>query len=144
MIEAMKIGIVSAKSPRRLEGGGDSITLDVLFSHLSERVPFTARPDDTEIHGRELYVRAMRGEYGDIEVIAPPPPTEKEQLSRMDSKLKQVAVAMAPLEDAERLGVITPTEAARLTALRNYRVAIYRLPQSEGWPTDVEWPTPPA
>lgn len=140
----MNIAIVSAKNPRRMEGDDISITLDVLFSHLSERVPFTAKADDSEIHGRELYVRAMRGEYGEIEVVAPSKPTNGEQQSRLDSKMKQAAAAMAPLEDAEKLGIITPAETDQLTALRTYRVALYRLPQSEGWPTDVEWPTLPA
>lgn len=139
----MKIGIVSAKKPRRPEGDDSSITLDVRFAHLSESIPFTARADDSEVHGRELYVRAVRGEYGEIEIIAPPKPTDGEQQIRLDSKMKQATAIMAPLEDAEKLGIITPAETDQLTAWRTYRVSLYRLPQSEGWPTDVEWPAPP-
>ncbi|MFM5656585.1 tail fiber assembly protein [Aeromonas veronii] len=50
---------------------------------------------------------------------------------------------MAPLEDADKLGIISEREKAQLTAWQRYRVALYRLPQSEGWPTDVIWPDAP-
>ena len=51
---------------------------------------------------------------------------------------------MAPLEDAAQLGIISDARArAQLTAWQRYRVALYRLPQSEGWPTDVTWPDAP-
>ncbi|WP_235331372.1 tail fiber assembly protein [Aeromonas hydrophila] len=106
-------------------------------------MPFTARKDDTEEHGRELYSRAVFGEFGPIEVITPPPPTEAEQQARRNELLKQAATAMAPLEDAEALGIISDTEREQLTAWQRYRVALYRLPQSEGWPAVVSWPEAP-
>ncbi|KHN59912.1 tail fiber assembly protein [Aeromonas hydrophila] len=140
----MNIEIISAANPRYAETDIDSITLDVLFSHLSKSIPFTARKDDTEEHGRELYSRAVFGEFGPIEVITPPPPTEAEQQARLNALLKQVSSAMAPLEDAEALGIISDTEREQLTALRRLRVTLYRLPQSEGWPAVVNWPEQPS
>lgn len=140
----MNIAIVSATNPRRMAGDDTSITLDVLFSHLPERVPFTAKADDSERHGRELYVRAVRGEYGEIEVLAAPKQTVGEQQSRLDSKMKQAAAIMAPLEDAEKLGIASEEELSLLAAWRLYRVEVYRLPQSAGWPADVTWPEQPS
>lgn len=140
----MKIEIISAKSPRHIAGDSDSVTMDVLFSHMSEVVQFTAKKDDPEEHGRELYSRAMFGEFGDIEVIPESPPTETELQARLDALLKQAAAAMAPLEDADKLGIISESEKAKLTAWRLYRVALYRLPQSKGWPSDVEIPEQPS
>ncbi|HDO1322755.1 TPA: tail fiber assembly protein [Aeromonas veronii] len=137
------IEVITAANPRHLAGDQDSITLDVRFSHLEEVVKFTARRDDTEPHGRELYSRAVFGEFGDIAVITPPPPTEEEQQARLNEELKRAAAVMAPLEDADKLGIISENEKAQLTAWRLYRVALYRLPQSEGWPTDVTWPDAP-
>jgi hypothetical protein len=139
----LNIEIMSAANPRYIETDTDSITLDVLFSHLSKSMPFTARKDDTEEHGRELYSRAVFGEFGPIEVITPPPPTEAEQQARLNALLKQAATTMAPLEDAEALGIISDTECELLTAWRRYRVALYRLPQSDGWPAVVSWPEAP-
>ena len=136
----MEIEVINATNPRHLAGDQDSITLDVRFSHLEEIVEFTARRGDTEPHGRELYSRAVFGEFGDIVVIPQPQPTEEEQQARLNEELQRAAAVMAPLEDAEKIGIITDSEAAKLLAWRRYRVALYRLPESEGWPADVEWP----
>ncbi|MFQ2056109.1 tail fiber assembly protein [Aeromonas veronii] len=100
-------------------------------------------PDDTVEHGRELYTRAMFGEFGPVGEFIEPPPSEDEQLAVLDGKLKFAAATMAPLEDADKLGIISEHEKAQLTAWQHYRVALYRLPQSEGWPTDVTWPDAP-
>ncbi|MDM5129400.1 MULTISPECIES: tail fiber assembly protein [Aeromonas] len=138
-----RIEVISAARPRHYAADPDSITLDVLFAHLPEQVQFAARKDDSEEHGRELYSRAVFGEFGDIEVITPAPPTETQQQARLTTLLKQAATTMAPLEDAEALGIISEAERAQLTAWQRYRVALYRLPQSEGWPTEVNWPEMP-
>ncbi|OCA59972.1 phage tail protein [Aeromonas piscicola] len=138
-----RIEVLSAAHPRHYAADPDSITLDVRFAHLPEQVQFTARKDDPEEHGRELYSRAVFGEFGDIEVIPVPLPTEAEQLARLDALLKQAANAMAPLLDAEALEIISEAERAQLTAWQRYRVALYRLPQSDGWPADVTWPEAP-
>ncbi|MBW3691681.1 tail fiber assembly protein [Aeromonas dhakensis] len=139
----MDIEVITAANPRHFAGDQESITLDVLFSHLEEVVEFTARRDDAERHGRELYSRAVFGEFGEIKVITPPPPTEAELLARLDEALKRAAAVMAPLEDADKLGIISEREKVQLTAWQRYRVTLYRLPQSEGWPTDVTWPDAP-
>ncbi|NLR35487.1 tail fiber assembly protein [Aeromonas hydrophila] len=138
-----RIEVLSAVHPRHYAADPDSITLDVRFAHLTEPVQFTARKDDPMEHGRELYSRAVFGEFGDIEVIPLPPPTEAEQQARLDALLKQAANAMAPLLDAEALGIISETEHEQLTAWQRYRVTLYRLPQGDGWPAEVSWPEAP-
>lgn len=138
-----RIEVLSAARPRHYAGDPDSITLDVRFAHLPDPVQFAARKDDLEAHGRELYSRAVFGEFGDIEVIPVPPPTEAEQQARLNALLKQAASAMAPLLDAEALGIISEAEREQLTAWQRYRVALYRLPQSEGWPAEVTMPEAP-
>ncbi|WP_368164317.1 tail fiber assembly protein [Aeromonas sp. R6-2] len=137
------IEVITAANPRHLAGDEDSITLDVRFSHLEQVVEFTARRDDAERHGRELYSRAVFGEFGDITVISPPPPTEAQQQARLNDALKRATAVMAPLEDADTLGIISESEKAQLTAWRHYRVALMRLPQSEGWPNQVTLPEAP-
>lgn len=138
-----RIEVLRAMRPRHYAADPDSITLDVLFAHLPEQVQFTARKDDPEEHGRELYSRAVFGEFGDIEVLPLPMPTEAEQQARLDALLKQASNAMAPLIDAEALGIISETEREQLTAWQHYRVTLYRLPQGDGWPTEVSWPEAP-
>lgn len=138
-----QIQIISALHPRHMSDDTTSITLDVMFSHLPAPVQFTARKDDPEAHGRELYSRAVFGEFGDIEVLTPAPPTEMQQQARLTALLKQAATTMAPLEDADTLGIISEAEREQLTAWQRYRVTLYRLPQSDGWPTEVNWPEMP-
>lgn len=137
------IDIISATNPRRYKNETETITLDVQFSHLPAPVAFSARKDDSEEHGQALYARATLGEYGAIKELEPPQPTEAQQQSRIYEALTHAATAMAPLEDAEKLGIISETEKAQLIAWQQYRVSLHRLPKSEGWPTNVIFPDPP-
>lgn len=52
--------------------------------------------------------------------------------------------AIAPLQDAVELDEATEAEAALLIDWKRYRVALSRLPDQEGYPSDIEWPAPPA
>ena len=60
--------IVSAMYPRRYSESYTEITLTVWFDE-GGGFDFTASPFDCERHGRELWIRAMAGEYGPIEVV---------------------------------------------------------------------------
>ena len=139
----MSIDIIKVRNVTAHLELDNELNMEVLFAHLSAFVPFTARRNDCEEHGRELYSRAMFGEFGPIEVITPPPPTAAQLQDRLTDKLALAASAMAPLEDAETLGIISDAERERLTAWQRYRVTLYRLPQSDGWPTEVSWPEAP-
>lgn len=61
--------IVAALNPRRYQDSFTEIYLKVWFEELSEPVTFLATPFDCERHGKELWIRAMGGEYGPIEVL---------------------------------------------------------------------------
>ncbi|MDQ1884263.1 tail fiber assembly protein [Aeromonas salmonicida] len=139
----MSIDIIKVRNVTAHLELDNELNMEVLFAHLQAFVPFTARRNDCEEHGRELYSRAMFGEFGPIEVITPLPPTAAQLQDRLTDKLALAASAMAPLEDAETLGIISDAERERLTAWQRYRVTLYRLPQSDGWPTEVSWPEAP-
>lgn len=55
--------IISARNPRYNSGGG--IDMFATFEGMGE-LPFTALPDDVEAHGRELYARALKGDFGAV------------------------------------------------------------------------------
>jgi hypothetical protein len=69
--------IVGAMCPHRYEDSFTEIWLKVWFEELDFAVPFLATVFDCEGHGRELWFRAMKGEYGEIEVIGPTCPLPK-------------------------------------------------------------------
>jgi hypothetical protein len=52
--------------------------------------------------------------------------------------------AIAPLQDAVDLDVATEAEADLLKSWKRYRVALSRLHEQAGYPTEIDWPAPPA
>ena len=52
--------------------------------------------------------------------------------------------AIAPLQDAVDIDDATAAEVLSLKAWKKYRVALNRLPEQPGYPTDIDWPAPPA
>ncbi len=137
------IRAIDAHSPVWANVEHTAIDMVVQFAHLDAPVLFTATPTDAELHGQALFERANTGELGEIAPYVPPPITEPQQLARRQALMEVASIAMTPLEDAEALGIISDTEREQLTAWRHHRVALYRLPQSEGWPVVVNWPEQP-
>lgn len=68
--------IISALNPVRIDGEF-WVSLKVWFAELEEPVEFIASPFDCEPHGKELWIRAMAGEYGPVEVRKPEKMTEQ-------------------------------------------------------------------
>lgn len=63
----MQITLTSATNPRWTSPEQKAVVLDCTFEHLgSEVVPFTAQADDPEAHGRDIYSRALAGDFGPI------------------------------------------------------------------------------
>ena len=98
-----------AKTPIFRDPLGESLDLVVKFDHLDFEVPFTARADDPEPHGRDLYARAMAGEFGEVAAYVAPVVSKAEieagilaQLAALDMK------SIRPLREAD---------AARLAAI---------------------------
>ena len=56
----------------------------------------------------------------------------------------QAEAAIAPLQDALDLDEATDAETALLKEWKRYRVALNRLSEQQGYPTDIDWPDPPA
>ena len=44
----------------------------VKFDHIGEEVPFTANPNDSAAHGREIFERCAAGEFGEVAAYVPP------------------------------------------------------------------------
>jgi len=57
-----------------------SIECEVMFDDITseEWTPFGANPLDHYGHGREIFAKAVAGEFGEVaEYVAPPPPVKK-------------------------------------------------------------------
>ncbi|WP_421209975.1 phage tail protein [Aeromonas enteropelogenes] len=131
--------ILNAHSPRWENNNKSSILLQVLFSHLEQEVPFSAFPDDPQEYGRELYVRAVFGEFGPIAEYVTPIPYAIASSENPPLRQQRLAQAGVMVQHWDILG-----DAAQADAWRDYYRALYALVESEAWPVVNEWPTPPS
>lgn len=63
--------------------------------------------------------------------------------SQRDALLQLAALRIAPMQDAQDLGVATEDEAAALVLWKKYRVDLNRVTQQPGYPQAVVWPIEP-
>lgn len=61
-----------AHSPQYADDTGNCIALRVKFFEMSEELPFGATNYDDMPYGRELYARAVAGEFGPVAPYVPP------------------------------------------------------------------------
>ena len=62
------MNIIEAKNPKYIAADKKIIRLEVKFEEMQDMgfLPFGATENDVEAHGRELYRRAIAGEFGEI------------------------------------------------------------------------------
>lgn len=71
--------VTSAANPKYATPDNSIIELQVTFAEFGDAVlPFGATANDVEVHGRELYARALAGEFGPIAAYEPPAPTQNQ------------------------------------------------------------------
>lgn len=69
--------ITSARTPIYTAADGSRIDLLVTFDTLGE-IPFSAHANDGELHGRDLFARAVAGEFGSVAAFVPHIPSADE------------------------------------------------------------------
>jgi hypothetical protein len=126
-----------AKNPQWADAENTRIDLTVKFEKHANELPFSADPNDTEAHGREIFAKAVAGEFGPVaEYEPPPPPTYEEQ---------SVEVR------AERDRLLTETDWTQAADIPQttkdkwapYRQALRDVPDQPGFPYEVVWPVKP-
>lgn len=86
--------IVAATEPRRYADSFTEIFLKVWFEEIDGPVPFLATPFDCERHGKQLWIRAMAGHYGPIDVIDAASPLPIVGLGRgRETQIKEMLAA---------------------------------------------------
>ena len=69
----MKLNLTYAKNAKWANKEHTLIDVVARFEEINEDLPFTADPNDPEEHGRDIYARALSGDYGVIAEYIPPP-----------------------------------------------------------------------
>lgn len=74
--------LISAHSPVWLDQEHTSLDIHCTFLELpNEEIVFLACPTDVEPHGREIFARAVAGEFGSIKEYVPPPLPSVEEVA---------------------------------------------------------------
>ena len=111
-----------------------SVTLDVTFEELgNEVVSFHATSYDNEPHGRDIYARAINGEFGAIAEYQPNIP----KLTIL-AKIKRNAL----LAECDHI-VMPDYPNQNKEAWVVYRQALRDVPDQSGFPENIQWPTKP-
>lgn len=135
----MKLNLKYANNPKWVDQAHTIIDLTVRFEEIDEDLPFTATPNDTEEHGRDIYARAIAGEFGVIAEWTPPTTEQLAENARgqRDNLLFEVdSIVGNPLRWAS-------FSQAQQSTWANYRQALLDVPQQAGFPNTINWPTKP-
>jgi hypothetical protein len=135
----MKLNLKSASNLKWVDEAHTSINLTVNFEEIGQDVPFHATPNDTEEHGRDIYARAIAGEFGAIAEWTPPTTEELAQQARWkrNALLQEIDnIVSNPL----RWASFSQTQQ---TAWADYRQALLDVPQQAGFPNTITWPIKP-
>ena len=76
----------SAHSPAYAAEDGSCISLMVKFAEFNEELPFGATNHDPHEHGRNIYERAVAGEFGEIAPFVGTPSAGENQPSTQGSQ----------------------------------------------------------
>ena len=135
----MKRNLKYANNPKWVDKAHTSIDLTVRFEEIDEDLPFHATPFDVEEHGRDIFERAKKGEFGEIAEWIPPTTEELAANARgqRDALLSELdSIVGNPL----RWASFSETQQ---TTWANYRQALLDVPQQAGFPNTINWPTKP-
>jgi hypothetical protein len=125
-------------NPRNLiwsDESGDSVDLIVDIEGVGE-APFTASKNDPEPHGRELFERAVSGEFGAIQDYVPPLPPTTEQLAYTAREKRNKL-----LDESDWTQM--PDAPVDKTVWNDYRQSLRDITEQSGFPENIAWPTKP-
>ena len=125
-----------AKNPEWADEAQTVINLTVKFVGQNEELPFSATPNDTTKHGRDLFSRAIAGEFGVIGAFTPF--VSSEENLKIDVRARR----------DQLLSVCDWTQLPDIPQFTKdlwapYRQALRDITLQTGFPYQIDWPTPP-
>jgi len=133
----MTMKCTCAKEPKWANAEHTQIDLIVKFETLEGETAFTADPNDSEAHGRDIFMRARAGEFGLVEDYVPPPPPTYEVQSALVRDQRDNLLSKTDWTQAADIPQATKDKWAP------YRQALRDVPQQSGFPYDIVWPIKP-
>lgn len=136
------MNITNISSPKYNEDGSIDIVITTDNVLLGE-MPFTASPNDTELHGRQLYEDLKKGKYGSVQ-----PFSKEEAASKLisanrwtaDQYIKLAGEVIRVLSEEKEAGIISDTDFERWKQWISYRKKLRELELTSN---DIDWPDQP-
>ena len=125
--------LIYAKDPVWANRSQTLLNLTVRFEEINEDLPFTADPDDVEAYGRDIYARAVAGEFGSVapfSAVAPTVDSVKEAVRQARNHKLETEVdpiVSNPLRWAD----LTPEQQQ---AVADYRIALLDMTDNPSFP----------
>jgi hypothetical protein len=130
----------TVKNLKWVDENHTKIDCEVDFDDLIEEfVPFTADPNDITEHGKEIFAKAVAGEFGTIVEYTPPPLSFYEAMVR-DERNWLLSELDLIVSNPLRFNTLTTEQKDELAV---YRQALLDVPQQPGFPLDVTFPEKP-
>jgi hypothetical protein len=123
----MKLTFVYANNPKWANRSQTLIDLTVRFEGFDSDLPFGANPNDPEQHGRDIYARALAGEFGPIAPFDPTPYTTEDVAATIKEKRNEL------LQESDWTQLPDVPQATK-DAWSTYRQALRDIPQQAGFP----------
>lgn len=130
----MALTIVSVTNPQWANAEQTAINVTARFAEIDEDLPFTAVPNDTEAHGREIFERASAGEFGAIDAYVPPSDEAVAREARATRNRLLASSDWTQLPDVPQ---------AVKDAWASYRQALRDVTAQSGFPWTITWPSKP-
>jgi len=125
-------------SPSWADQGHTGVRMVVTFDHCGTG-PFTAADHDTEPHGRELYARAIAGDFGPIAEYVAPPPVIPTVVTMAQARLALLHAGLLP-QVTSAIAALTGVDgdAARITwefspVVRRSAALVTQIATALGW-----------
>lgn len=134
----MEIKLISAREPKWGNKEKTILNLLVKFEHIAGEIPFSAIPNDVETHGRDIFERGKKGEFGDIGPFVGL--NEKQEIEKTNIKDRINKLNFA-VTQADHFIMMEQTKRAK--EWRQYYQKVYNLIYSKEWP-DIIWPEEPS
>jgi hypothetical protein len=127
------MNLIYAKDPKWANRSQTLINVVAKFAEIDMEVPFTANPHDVEEHGRDIYARALAGDFGPVASFNPAalPLDYVEWAVREIRDQKLSADIDHVVGNPLRWEQLSPEQQ---TAYSNYRIALLDLPDDPDFP----------
>lgn len=129
-----------AKNPKWSDITHKNIDLLVRFEGIDEELEFTASAEDSELHGREIFMAAIEGKFGEIADYTPSSISQEDLAVQARTKRNKLLLES---DWTQLTDVISTMDTEKLQKWNMYRQNLRNITDQENFPKEIIWPIKP-